>query len=326
MEKEVAILISNYNGKHFLEYCLPSVLDQSGADFDVFLIDNASSDGSADFVRENFPQINIIQNKENLGFAEGNNVGIRKVIDRYPYIAFLNNDTKVNKDWLKELLKSIDRSSEIGISTSVILDSQGQMIQGAGGYFASVVTGTNAGAFHNQEYRDFDLTKDFPVFWASGCSFLVKSQILREIGLFDENYFSYYEDIDLSWRTLMHGYRITCSVGSCVCHYGSGTWKGRPPSFYLAERNRLLTYFKNLSCFNLLWILPILLLARLVFAVLFFDSLAHFVAKLRGILSALLWIPRYLPKRKNIQRLRRVGDQEVFRNNLVMFPLKNHLR
>lgn len=317
MKKEIAVLVLNYNGKHFLKDCLSSVLDQIGVGFDVFLIDNASSDGSVEFVKKNFPQVKIIQNKENIGFTGGNNAGIKRAIGKYVYLAFLNNDTKVPRDWLGELLKSVRRSDQIGIATSVILDSKGEVIDSAGGCFVSFLTGTNAGLFCNQKYKDFDLIKDFPIFYASGCSFLVKSQVLQKIGLFEEDYFIYWEDIDLSWRALMCGYKVVCSVNSKVYHYGSGTMKGTPHSFYLAERNRLLTYFKNLSSFNLLWIFPILMLTRLIYSVLFFDGPAYFIAKIQGILCALTWSPRYFKKRNKIQKQRILSDYKVFQSNPI---------
>lgn len=326
MKKEAAILVLNYNGKHFLKDCLNSVFKQNGVSFDVFLIDNASSDGSVDFVKKNFPNVLLIENKKNLNFTGGYNVAFNQTMNEYKYLVLLNNDTIVYEDWLKELVRTAAGNEKIGAVTSAIVDKEGILTDGAGGYFVNLLTGTNAGCFSRKKITEIPKVP-YPVFYGSGCSLLIKSNVLEKVGLFDENFLAYYEEIDLCWRMHLLGYQVFCNPKSYLFHIGSGSWGHSPKSSFLAERNRILTYFKNLSWANFLAVFPFLIFSRVLFSFLFFQSSKHLLAKLKGIATAVLQFFAYHPKRKKVQNLRTLSDKEVFSYNPTpIFSLRELFR
>jgi GT2 family glycosyltransferase len=297
MVDKVAVLILNYNGRHFLEDCLSAVMRQTYSDYRVVVIDNGSTDGSVDFVRTRFPDVGLIENDRNLLFAGGNNVGLAQLAFDYPFIVLLNNDTVVASTWLEELVRPA-YEPQVGIVTSTIKERSGRYY----GWSLNVWTGTIVG---NQSPPP-DQTI-FPVFHASGCSMLIKSAVLQQVGLLDDDYGCYFEDVDLCWRVWLAGYQTICNSQALVEHLGGGTSQKSPRSLGLAERNRLLTYYKNLEPATLARVFPVMLICRLVLAIVVRRDRAI----LRGIADGLCRIPAYGGKRAAVQSLRRVSDRQI---------------
>jgi hypothetical protein len=252
----VSIIILNYNGREFLEKCLGSVLKTDYPNFEVIFIDNASTDGSHELVETLFSADNriiMIRNKSNLGFAGGNNVGVRMA--RGEYIVFLNNDTEVEQDWLSELVKVISSNPTIGAAQSKILLTEEGSIN-LGGFIDYVGIDSRP---RNHWQKNHATSKIKEVFYASGAAMIVKKKLLNEVGLFDPTYFIYNEETDLCWRIRLSGYRIVAVPQSIVYHKCRGTMAKRPKSYslFLHRRNHISTLIKNYEFRNLSKYLPV---------------------------------------------------------------------
>ncbi len=220
---KVNIIIVNWNGKHFLHDCLTSVLQQSYKDFKIIFVDNGSQDKSIEFVRNNFPDVEIIALSENYGFARANNIAIKKSINEsVEYIALLNNDTKVEKGWLSELVKMIESNPKIGICASKMLKMDNHKILDAAGHVFKwgTLIDRGVGEIDNGQYDN-----KLDVIGACGGACLYKVTMLNEIGIFDESYDSYTEDAELSWRAFKNGWKAKFVPASIVYHYRGGTSK-----------------------------------------------------------------------------------------------------
>lgn len=301
MVDDVAILILNYNGKHFLEACLSAVLRQTYSSYLVVVIDNGSTDGSASFVRTRFPDVELIENESNLLFAGGNNVGLAKMAPDYRFVVLLNNDTVVAPNWLEELVRPAYQPG-VGIVTSTIKERSRRYY----GRSLNIWTGT---VVDNESMPPAKTIS--PVFYVSGCSMLIKSAVLQQVGLLDDGYGCYFEDVDFCWRVWLAGHKAICNSQALVEHYGGGTSRTSPIWFTLAERNRLLTYYKNLEPATLARVFPVMLTCRVVLG---------FVARrdtaiLRGLVDGLVRIPAYRSKRAAVQSQRQVSDRQILALN-----------
>ncbi len=248
--KKVAIIIVNWNGKRLLKNCLSSVFEQGYKNFDVYFVDNGSVDGSVEYVQKNFPKIKIIRLKKNTGFAMGNNVGILRAFEdsEVRYIVCLNNDTKVNKNWLKELVKITDRKEKIGMVASKSFFSDGK-IQNVGLYIASDDLKSSGGISRGFDEDPSKFNKEEEIFASSGCSALYKREMLEEIGLFDGDFFAYSEDSDLGFRAQSAGWKAIYNPKSQLIHYHSKTsgGAGSPMKAFFVKRNGFFEALKNYS-------------------------------------------------------------------------------
>jgi hypothetical protein len=233
MKTRLSIIIINWNGKNWLKQCLSSILGQNlNEPFEVLLVDNGSVDGSVAYVHESFPKVKIIELDRNYGFAEGNNLAVRNAGG--DYLIFVNNDTKAEEEWLKNLVQAADVHPEFQILCSIQLPSQKE----------NRIVGLDVfGGGRVSQFESFSAITD-SIFANGGC-FLIRRKWIENLGyLFDSHYFCYAEDVELSLRTIMMGGRIGYVRDSRIQHYKSGS---APPSFprmYLNTRNLLLTYYK----------------------------------------------------------------------------------
>ncbi len=247
------IIVLNWNGKQHLDTCLRSVFSQRFDSFGVLLVDNGSTDGSVDFVRQNFPEVEVIALPKNLGFAEGNNVGIRRALkdESIQYIVTLNNDTEVAPDWLEQLVAIVERDKKIGAVCSKMLyfqernklDAAGDYLQP--GSFKVVTRG------HSEiDQGQYDTLEE--CFSARAGAALYRREMLEDISLdgdyFDRHYFAYIEDTDLSIRARLRGWKIMYAPASRVYHKVAATSNTVSDSFrrYQSGRNRLFTAIKDL--------------------------------------------------------------------------------
>lgn len=221
----VSIIIVNWNGKELLSECVPSVFSSVYPNYEIILVDNGSTDGSVEFIREKYSEVKIIKLDRNYGFAKGNNIGIEEALKdkNVRYIALLNNDTKVDKNWLSELVKVAESDEKIGMCALKILRIDNPMvIDSTGAVFklGSIVSNRGCGKIDKGQYD-----KKLDIVGACGASGLFKRQMLEEIGLFDEDFFAYYEDAELSWRAYKKGWNARYVPTSVVYHKGGGTSK-----------------------------------------------------------------------------------------------------
>ena len=300
---DVSIVIVNWNGRQFLDACLDAVAAQQGVNAETILVDNGSTDGSAAYVSERYPWVRVVALTENRGFAGGNNAGVREARGRF--VALLNNDTVADPGWLKTLLSAADdsvltTSRVVYMHDRRVIDSAGDGMLRWGGAFKRHHGDTVDAAM---ESRD--------VFGVCGAACLVAKRVFEELGGFDEHLFISHEDVDLSYRARLRGYRCRYVADAVVAHHGSSTL-GRVSAFavYHGQRNLEWVYLKNTPISLLLRTLP----GHLVYVA---AAAAHFARAgllgtfVRAKLAALAGIPRVLRQRAAVQRARRVDATAI---------------
>lgn len=245
----ISVIIPNWNGKKFLKTCLDSLRKQTYQDIEIILVDNGSKDGSVLFTKENFPEVRILQFKENRGFSVAVNAGIR--ISKGEYIALLNNDTETDPNWLYELKKALDTHQEVGLCASKLLFWDRRNVINSAGDSVSV-----SGYASNIGFNQLDCERynqERKIFGACAAAAIYRKEMLNQIGLFDEDYFSYYEDVDLDLRAQLRGYQCLYVPKAIVFHRTSGTTKrGSDLVIFHTERNVLFNLIKDIPLFFLL--------------------------------------------------------------------------
>jgi len=244
VSKKVSIIIPNYNGQNFLGDCIDSIhqIDFERKNYEIIVVDNASSDTSCDFILSAYPDVMLIPAERNLGFAGGCNLGIKNSSGEY--IVLLNNDTVVDSNWLKELVAVADRDQDVAIVGSKLLFKQNpNVIQNAGSYLTSRGDGGDIGSYQPDEGQ-YNTTRE--VMAVCGASMLIKRTLIEKIGALDEDFFAYYEEIDLCYRTRLYGKKIIFAPRSIVYHVHAATSGEWSPLFtFLVLRNKLLIHLKN---------------------------------------------------------------------------------
>lgn len=258
MQKKLAIAILNWNGRNWLEKFLPGVV-QFSQDADIYVIDNLSTDDSIAFLTTHFPTVNVIKNKKNHGFAGGYNEGLKEIT--HEYYCLLNSDVEVTENWIQPVLELFEKDPAIAAIQPKILSYNNK------GYFE--FAGAAGGLIDNLGYpycrgRIFDdLEEDkgqyddeTEIFWASGCSFFIRSKDFWEQKGFDERFFAHQEEIDLCWRLINTGKKIFYTGKSKVYHVGGGTLnKQSAQKTFLNIRNNLSMMLKNLPFPQLIWLI-----------------------------------------------------------------------
>jgi len=288
-----------------LSDCLESLFKQTYRDFEVILVDNASDDNSIDWVRQNFPEVKLILNQANLGFAKACNQGVSIAAGKY--VAFLNFDTVVAQDWLVYLVKTVQESADIGACMPKLLlyDKKRALINSAGGvtHYLGV---SWAGNYNQADKGEFEEEKE--ISFASGAAMLVKKEVIAKVGAFDENFYMYCEDTDLSWRMRLAGYRVLFVPQSRVWHKYNFS-KGKQ-KFYLIERNRLSMFLTNYKWRTIVLLaLPAVTFesAMLVYALLG----GWFKLKIKGYADLIRDRKKLKRKRAALQNYRVVSDRKV---------------
>lgn len=247
---KITIVIPNYNGKHFMKPCLASLEEQTCKDFKILVVDNASTDGSIEYMKEHYPKIEIIALDQNYGFSKAVNIGIRR--SGTPYVILLNNDTTADPHFVEELLHAIERSPRIfSVSSKMIQMYHPELIDSAGDLYTAIGWGICRGA--GRPVTNY--TKADEIFSACAGASIYRRSAFRKIGYFDEAHFAYLEDIDIGYRARIYGYRNMFCPAAQVFHVGSGTSGSKYNAFKvkLSARNNLYVNYKNMP-------LPILIL------------------------------------------------------------------
>lgn len=249
MPIDVSVVVLNFNGKQFLEDCLTSLQAQSYPrnDYEVLLVDNGSSDDSVAFVQSRWPNVRTVQLDHNLGFAGGINEGVKAA--KGQYVALINNDAKAHPDWLTQGLAAF-RSIDIAMVASKILTLDGRTIDYAGGALSFYGHGFKVGV---NEPDEGQYNRPGDTLFASGCGLFMPRELFGEVGGFDDDYFAFFEDVDLGWRLWAFGYRVYYQPSSIVYHRHHGTAEalGHERERFLLERNALTTIIKNYQGANL---------------------------------------------------------------------------
>lgn len=244
---KVGIVIINFNGEEDTTACLLSLRGIDYPDYEIVLVDNASRDASADRIKTGFPEITLIKNSDNLGFAEGNNVGIRYSLENgADYVLLLNNDTVVDKKFLTEIVSAAQAHPEAGVlGPKIYLYGEEGRIWYAGGYLNKITGKTFHRGLHKKDVGQFEQMTD--VDFVSGCAMLIRRAVIEKIGVLDPDYFFSYEDVDFSLRAERAGFKLIYVPGSHVSHKFARSIGGRfsPAYIYYRVRNSLLFMKKN---------------------------------------------------------------------------------
>lgn len=304
----VTVIIPNWNGAAFLPTCLDALKQQTFRDFQVLVVDNASTDGSVELVRVRYPGVKVIRLSKNVFFSGAVNEGIRQ--SRSPLLALLNNDTEAEPQWLGELVAALERNPQAGVAASkMLLFDRREVLNSAGDFYGRNGIPGNRGVWERDEGQYDSQTQ---AFGACAGAALYRRSMLEDIGLFDEDFVGYCEDVDLSFRAQLAGYQCVFAPRARVYHRLSATGGGTKAS-YLCGRNFINVIVKNMprSLIEKHW--KRILAAQQGYVR---QSLRHIGeeaarARLCGQLAGLLQIPRMLRKRRAIQARRRVGDEYI---------------
>jgi len=307
-EVKTVVVVPNWNGLDFLADCLNSLMVQSEHNFSITVVDNGSTDGSRELVHNQYPSIKLIVRDKNYGFTGGTNPGIQDAIERSAqYVALFNNDAVANKNWLKFLVETADHNSNLGSVTSKILQFGAERkIDSTGDFYSSWGLPFPRGR-DEIDQGQFDSDDQRLVFAGTGGASLFRTKMLREIGLFDQDFFAYYEDIDLGFRGQLAGWKAAYQPRALVRHRVHAT-SSRIPNFtrYHSHKNAIYVYHKNMPA-KLWWkYLPLFLIGMAAMAA---NSLRRrqFTPLYKAYGVAIFKTPATIRKRWRIQRQRKVS-------------------
>ena len=303
---KVDVIVLNHNGRHFLRPCLTSLRHQTYQDFQVTLVDNASTDGSVELARAEFPEVGLLPLPENFGFCGGNNRGIKATSGQY--LVLLNNDTEVAPECLQALVDVLDRNPEVGFCASkMVRMSDGVTIDTAGDVFYTHGLGGKTGDGEPAE----NYNEPRRVFGACAGAAIYRRSMLDDIGLLDEDFFATDEDIDLSFRAQLRNYRCQYVPEAVVYHHVGGAFG--PPSannICRGRRNMLEVLIKNMPAPLLRKYLP-LILAYFVGGDIYYILRGQAAAIFKARWQNLRRLPRTMAKRSVIQDKRTVTLKEL---------------
>lgn len=254
---KLAVVILNWNGKHYLERFLGRLVQRSSIPgVSIVIADNASTDGSVDWLKVHFPRVKLIELEENYGFTGGYNRALEQINSEYYLL--LNSDVEVAQGWLEQLIDAMDRTPEAGICMPKIksaFERESFEYAGASGGFIDALgyPFCRGRILSNIEIDCAQYNSDREIFWASGAAFMIRSALFHKLGGFDTNFFAHMEEIDLCWRAKLAGWQVWVFPDSEVYHVGGGTLPNNSPrKLFFNYRNNLLMLYKNLPS-NRLW-------------------------------------------------------------------------
>ncbi len=299
--KKVSAIIVNWNGKEFLAEAIGSLLKQDYSDLEILVSDNGSEDGSVEYLRETFPTVRIVENKANLGFGTALNRAMEHATG--DYFLFLNNDLSLKEDCVRHLAQLLYSDNNIGATVPKILfyekpdkiNSFGVGVNYTGMAYPKLVNFPDSDEFREHET-------------ACGGIFMMKREAYEDVGGFEEDFFLYHEDHDLSWRMRLRGWKIMVTPKAVLYHhyhFNKGVRK-----FYHSERNRLYMLIKNYRGRTLLLVIPALILIE---AVEWVHAIwkRWFILKLRSYVEITFLLPQILIKSRKLQRRRKIDDRQI---------------
>lgn len=300
---KVSVIIVNYNGGELLARCIDSIIHQRYPNVEIILVDNGSIDGSAEQVESDCNSVRVVRAGKNLGFSAANNLGVQYASGAI--LAFINPDTLLEQNCLVEIVQALERDPSIGLLTAkILLYSQPDKINTCG----NAVHFTGIPSCRGWMLNSQAVVQPEEVASVSGAAFATLRSVFDSVGGFDESFFLYVEDTDLSWRVQLMGYRCVCAPGAIVYHQYEPRF--RPAKFYYLERNRCQMLFKNLDWRSLVLLIPALMLTELVA---WGYAFLHGKEYLRSKLQAYLWLVAHrkdiLTARALVQRGRVMPDK-----------------
>ena len=326
----VSVLIVNWNGREYLPACLDSLLEQSFIDFETIVVDNGSSDGSLELLQSSYPWVRVVPLSVNSGFASGNNAGF--ALSRGNYVVTLNNDTRVEPNWLAELIVPVETFPDVGMVASRICSwDDPDLIDSLG--VAVCRDGMSRGSRRRCSLSGLSLGACEDILFPSACAALYRRDMIEQIGFFDDDFFAYCEDTDLGLRGRLAGWRALLARDAVVYHrYSRSGGEFSPFKLYLVERNHFWAAIKSFPA-GMLAALPFWTIVRyLVQAQLVLCSKgagaqfrctpasALIKALVRGVCDAVRSLPQLLRKRRMVMQTRSLMPGEM-RNLLNRYSI-----
>lgn len=315
----VAIVVLNWNGITDTLECLDSLIGQSYEHFKVVVVDNGSKDDSVKLLREyrsnHNNAVELVCNERNLGFTGGVNTGIRWALtNNYDGVALFNNDAVADKDWLLHLVAAAE-PKEVGISTGLLLHEDGKTIDSTGDWFSK----WGLPFPRNRDENTIFANKDGFVFGATGGATLYKTELFRDIGLFDDDFFAYYEDADISFRAQLAGWKVAYT-SSAIAYHKRGATSNTIPGFAVGQtfKNLPWLFIKNVPTKLLL---PVGIRFYTAYFLMFWNAVRHGAGwpALKGVCKNIILTPKKLGERWHIQKNKRVNAsyiKSIFWNDL----------
>jgi GT2 family glycosyltransferase len=311
----ISIIIVNYNGKKYLEECLNSIYSGSYKNFEIIVVDNNSSDGSPKFVKNEFPKVKLIEEKYNHGFTGGNNIGYEN--SNGEYIVLLNNDTKVEKNYLENFIKVFEEYPKCGVAQSkIVLYDNPEILDCAGSFWTPITLLYHYGFLKKSSLKEFN--KTFKIFSAKGASMIIKKEVIEKVGLFDKDFWHYYEETDFCHRAINAGYEIYY-YPKALCFHKIGISRGELNQenkiLFSNTKNKFFSILKNFSFPDV-----ILVLIKHFAALHFYIIILLLNRKFKEagtIYKAIYW------NIKNLPLILKKRNENKFKGNQKILPRKN---
>ncbi len=308
---ETSIIVVNWNGLELLKILLPSIFRQTYRDFELILVDNGSIDKSLEFIEKRYPQAVTVKLDKNYGFAAGVNRGIEKSEGKF--IVLINNDTELDKDCLNYLVEAAKRKKETGFIAAKMLNFYKRgVIDSCGDYIDAVGHANNIGLGEKDrgQYRSGE------VFLVTGGGSLIKRGVIESAGMFDEDFFMYFEDVDFCLRAQLKGFRGYFEEKAKIYHiHKASSGKVKPLTEYLQFRNLTYTILKDFPRALLLYKLNFIRIILVnINTVRFLAAQGYLREALRADFYILLHLPQILSKRSKIQNSKVVGSEYIIKN------------
>lgn len=312
----VSIIVLNWNGKEFLKNCLDSLQKLTYPHVEIIVVDNNSNDGSRELVKKKYSHVVLIENKENYGFAKGNNIGFKKAKGKY--VLFLNNDTVVTPNFLEPLIDDLEKDAKIGcIQPQMRLMDDKSRLDQMGSYIS--LTGFLYHFGYRKKFSEKTYGKKREIFSAKGACIMFPRKLLETIGVFDEDFFIFFEETDLCFRTWLSGKTVIYEPKSIIYHCVGGDTTASDKykyerRIYLIFRNTNCAYLKNFGTHNFFAVYPIFLSVQACIIMLFLITLRFHL--LRAVFSAYWWniinFKDTMQKRYYVQhKIRKVSDRSL---------------
>lgn len=326
MTPKVAVIIVSYNGQKYLPDCLSSLArtEYNKDSWKIVVVDNASTDGSVGWIKQNYSQLILLEQTKNKGFAEGNNIGMRWAIKRdYDYVFLLNQDTVVTANWLQPLVELAESDKQIAaVQPKIKLWPDQNKINTVGNIIHFLGFGYGRGS-GKEDQGQYDKIQE--INYPSGAGVLFRVDCLKKVGLFDEDMFMYLEDLDLGWRLWLAGYKCLFQPNSIIYH--KYEFKRSLKMVYYFERNRYISLLKNYKIGTLILLLPACLIMEI--GQLFFSvTNKWFLKKLATYFyftNPHVWI-KIGEHRRKFKKVRQRTDKEMlemFNGRILFQPINN---
>lgn len=314
----ISLIIGNYDGKKFLKDCLDSIFKEKNKPFEVILIDDGSTDGSAEYLEKNYSHISnfhLIKNKENLGTSRAYNAGVKTALGKYLFL--LNNDTIIQPGWFDEVIKFFDKYKKAAVFQAKIYRMDTNRFDYAGDFMGPL-------GFLIERAREAEDKGQFDkidkIFSVKGTAMIVRKNVWDELGGFDEDYKFSLEETDFTWRAWLAGYETLFCPYIQVWHFFGTKKKSmnyyiQAKIFYQGCRNTIATHIKNLGTKRLFTMLPLHIGCWFGLVILSLIRLDFYKASafLRGIGWNIIFLPKTLKKRAHVQATRKISDDALFK-------------